>query len=552
MYKRLFFYLFYPLAFLLSVPDARAQQSNWQWSVPVSHTQYVQVPSRAYLWIPVDCKKIKAVIFAQNNMEEQSVLENVIFRKAMSRLGVAEVWVSPAYDLMFNFDKGAGDVFNAIMNDLADVSGYAELRYVPFIGMGHSAAASSPYYMAAWNPERTLAAISVSGQWPYFRHPSFAPDIWGKQTIDFIPCLETMGEYEAANTWSAEGLLERQQHPLMPLSMLASPAQGHFAATNEKCAYIALYIKKAIQYRIPAHTPNDTAPKLIPVDPTKSGWLVDKWRYDQKPEAPAGPVSQYSGDPQQAFWFFDEEMAKATIKYEATHRFQKSQLIGYVQNGKMVAQYNTHQQVNLKFEPEADGITFKLHAAFYDTVGGGSPRLAMWANMPVGSAIGHASGGGPIIIDRITGPVIKVDDSTFRLSPQQGFWQDPHSYELWFAATHPGDEDYKPAVQQAQMLVPPCNKDGREQHITFLPVADQGPGAKNIRLQAVSDVKVPVSFYVQDGPAVIHGNTLDLTAIPPKSKFPIKVTVVAWQYGNSNEPKLQTAEPVERVFWIYK
>ncbi|WP_183580580.1 hypothetical protein HDF18_26140 [Mucilaginibacter sp. X5P1] len=552
MYKRLFFYLFYPLAFLLSVPDARAQQSNWQWSVPVSHTQYVQVPSRAYLWIPVDCKKIKAVIFAQNNMEEQSVLENTIFRKAMARLGVAEVWVSPAYDLLFNFDKGAGDVFNGIMNDLADVSGYAELRYVPFIGMGHSAAASSPYYMAAWNPERALAAISVSGQWPYFRHPSFAPDIWGKQTIDFIPCLETMGEYEAANTWSAEGLLERQQHPLMPLSMLASPAQGHFAATNEKCAYIALYIKKAMHYRIPAHTPNDAAPKLIPVDPTKSGWLVDKWRYDQKPEAPAGPVSQYSGDPQQAFWFFDEEIAKATVEYEATHRFQKPQLIGHVQDGKMVAQYNTHQQVNLKFEPEADGITFKLHAAFYDTIGSGSPRLAMWANMPAGSAIGHATDGGPIVIDRITGPVIKVDDSTFRLSPQQGFWQDPHSYELWFAATHPGNKDYKPAVQQAQMLVPPRNKDGREQHITFLQVAGQKPGAKNIRLQAVSDAKVPVSFYVQDGPAVIHGNSLDLTAIPPKSKFPVKVTVVAWQYGNSNEPKLQTAEPVERVFWINK
>jgi hypothetical protein len=552
MYKRLFFYLFYPLAFLLSVPVVKAQSPNWQWSVLVNHTLHEQIPSRAYLWVPADCKRIKAVIFAQNNMEEQSVLENTNFRKAMARLGVAEVWVSPAYDLMFNFDKGAGDVFNGIMNDLADVSGYTELRYVPFIGMGHSAAASAPYYMAAWNPERALAAISVSGQWPYFRHPSFAPDVWGKRTIDFIPCLETMGEYEAANTWSAEGLLERQQHPLMPLSMLASPAQGHFAATDAKCSYIALYIKKAIQYRMPTHTPDDVAPKLIPVNPTKSGWLVDKWRYDQKSEAPAGPVNKYSGDPQQAFWFFDEEMARATIEYEATHRFQKSQLIGYVQDGKMVAQYNTHQQVNLKFEPEADGLTFKLHAAFYDTVGSGSPRLAMWANMPAGSAIGHATDGGPIVIDRITGPVIKVDDSTFRLNPQQGFWQDPHSYELWFAATHPGDKDYKPAVQQAQMLVPPRNKDGKEQHITFLPVADQRPGAKNIRLQAVSDAKVPVSFYVQDGPAVIQGNTLNLTPIPPKSKFPVKVTIVAWQYGNSNEPKLQTAEPVERVFWINK
>ena len=85
------------------------------------------------------------------------------------------------------------------------------------------AAASWPYYFAAWNPDRTLAAISVSGQWPFFRSPVFVPDIWGDRTIDFVPSLESMGEYEAAHTytWSDEGLRERQQHPLMPLSMLA-------------------------------------------------------------------------------------------------------------------------------------------------------------------------------------------------------------------------------------------------------------------------------------------------------------------------------------------
>ncbi len=124
---------------------------------------------------------------------------------------------------------------------LAEGSGYRELVTAPVVPLGHSAAASWPYYFAAWKPERTLAAISVSGQWPYFRDATFAPDIWGNRNIDFVPCLETMGEYEAADTWSNEGLKEREAHPRLPLSMLACPAEGHFASTTEKAAYIAFF-----------------------------------------------------------------------------------------------------------------------------------------------------------------------------------------------------------------------------------------------------------------------------------------------------------------------
>ena len=53
------------------------------------------------------------------------------------------------------------------MADLAEVSGYKELSTAPLIAIGHSAAASWPYYLAAYKPERTLACISVRGQWPY-------------------------------------------------------------------------------------------------------------------------------------------------------------------------------------------------------------------------------------------------------------------------------------------------------------------------------------------------------------------------------------------------
>jgi hypothetical protein len=61
-----------------------------------------------------------------------------------------------------------------------------------------------------------------------------------------------------------------------------------------------------------------------------------------------------------------------------------------------------------------------------------------------------------------------------------------------------------------------------------------------------------VYYYVQDGPAEIEGDTLKFTAIPPRARMPLKVTVVAYQWGRSIEPKLKTAEPVVRTFSIVK
>jgi hypothetical protein len=522
----------------------------WQWSVPVKNAR--NALSRAYLWIPPDCKKVRAVVLAQNNMEEQSIVEHPVFRQEMSKLSFAIIWVSPSFDHLFRFNEGAGDIFNNFMKELASESGYNELTYAPVAGLGHSAAASWPYYFAAWNPQRTLCAISVSGQWPYFRHPMFAPDIWKKeQHIDLIPCLETMGEYEAANTWSTEGLKERQEHPQLPLSMLACPAEGHFAATVQKISYIALYLKKAAQYRLPKVMPEDGPPTLLPVDPTKTGWLMDKWRLDQLPVAPPAPVNQYTGDAKQAFWFFDEEMVKATQKYQSAHRNKKAQLLGFIQNNRIVPQKNNHHQVDLLFQPWTDGITFTLTSTFLDNVPGAHARTTEWTGLPAGSPIGRASKGS-IVINRIVGPFRKLNDSTFQLSFEKGLNDQATNYQCWFAAEHPGDHQYKPAVQQAKMDIPAKNFEGRSQTITFPQLDNVKAGEKSLPLNASSSVNVPVRYYVREGPAVITGNKIAFTKIPPRSKFPVKVTIVAWQYGSSVEPRIRSAEPVVQSFYIFE
>ena len=102
------------------------------------------------------------------------------------------------------------------------------------------------------------------------------------------------------------------------------------------------------------------------------------------------------------------------------------------------------------------------------------------------------------------------------------------------------------------MHFPLKNTAGADQHISFGAIPDQRVGTQSLKLIAKSDPDVPVYFYVREGPAELQGDTLKFTPIPPRAKFPVKVTVVAWQWGRSMDPKLKTAEPVERTFSFVK
>ena len=547
--KRTQIWLTAAVALVTTVPVEKSFAAEWQWSVEVKSGKPQNGLARAWLWIPPGCQNVRGVVVAQHNMEEISILENPKFRAALAKMNFAEVWVAPAFDHLFRFNEGAADTFNDFMLRLAHESGYSELTLVPIAPIGHSAAASWPYYFAAWNPGRTLCALSVSGQWPYFRDKNFAPDIWGQRTIDFVPCLESMGEYESADSWSREGLSERQQHPLLPLSMLANPGQGHFASTDAKAEYLVFYLKKCMDYRVPKNWDGRAAPELIPINPAKTGWLADKWHRDQPPEAPAAPVGKFSGDSKQAFWFFDEELALATEQYQAAFRGLKPQLVGYWQAGKMAPQQETHLQVSLQFAPEADGVAFKLAGGFYGAVPPVSSRLAGWARLPVGAFLGHARPG-EISIDPICGPVRKLAADTFAFQLQKETLQQTNAtrYEIDLALTQTGDAEYKPAVQQSQMFVPARNTQGAEQHIAFPDIPSQKVGGQPVKLRATSDAGLPVRYLVREGPAMVEDGILQFTRIPPRASFPVKVTVVAWQYGLPG--KVKTAEPVTRQFFI--
>lgn len=133
-----------------------------------------------------------------------------------------------------------------------------------------------------------------------------------------------------------------------------------------------------------------------------------------------------------------------------------------------------------------------------------------------------------------------------------------HSFNLtfrrfswWrFVRTQPaGDVKYKSMVQQARIRVPGYPQ-GKAQHITFPPIPNQKAGIKSLQLPGTSDAGLKVYYYVRESPAGVRGAKLLFTPVPPRSKFPVRVTAVAWQHGLPG--KVKTAEPVTQTFFIHE
>lgn len=530
------------ISFILLLLAVGVHGQVWQWSTSVEDIISGETNDHpvAFLWIPENCQQVKAVVIGQHNMLEEGILEHQLFRENLTELGLAEIWITPAPDMVFRFDKDAGTWFTNMMNKLAEASGYKELSIVPVIPIGHSAAASFPWNFAAWNPGRTLAAISIHGDAPLSNLTGSGqpnPD-WGNRTLNGVPGLMVMGEYEWLPERLKPALAYIQAHPNAPISMLADAGRGHFDYSDELVTYLSLFIKKSVKARLPSNTLPGQPIVLKPVQPTK-GWLADRWHTDSLPAATAAPYNMYRGDRSQAFWYFDKEIALATEKYYAAVRGKLLQYIGFMQQGTLLP-FNTrlHARINGKFTPLEDGLSFHIQAVYTDT-------------LRTRQSVQHAATN--IHISRICGPVIKLDDSTFSVRFYRiGLNNAKRSGDIWLMATSEGDEQYKHSVQQLNLHIPLVNAQGQPQAIDFPAINDITAAVKQVQLKASTSAGLPVYYYVKEGPAEWRNGRLKITPVPPRAKYPVKVTVVAWQYGRTSAPLIQSAVPVTQSFYIHR
>jgi hypothetical protein len=525
------------IATLLLPAPARA--GLWQYSATIDSivNGEIQDHPRAYLWIPSKCTHIRAVVVAQHNLLEESILLNPRFRSELGKLDMAEVWIMPNIDFTFDFHKGAGEAFNDMMKRLAQVSGYNELDAVP---IGHSAAASYPWNFAAWAPGRTLAILSVHGDMPLTNltgngkpHPD-----WRDATIDGLPGLFVMGQYEWWDKRLQPGLDYVAKHPATPLAALPDIGHGHFDTSDAQADFLAMFIRKAVQYRLG----KDGA--LKPVDP-RQGWLVDRWDPETGRKFDAAPYAEYKGDRANAFWCFDREMARATQAYGAGRTLNPNRSIVYVQDGLALGETPgpAGKAPHPKLEFDADGRTLHFDAFVVD---GTIPAGAAW-NDAQAKAV-HAR---PLETRVLCGPIVPAGNGTWRLEfDQSGFNSAYRSYNAFLTSMIPDLE--KEMVRSSPTgIFLARNKSGAENAITFPAIRDVAD-RKPIILGATTSSGLPVAYYVDSGPAQIDGDTLRFTPIPPRSKFPVQVRVIAWQWGRAQAPQVKSADPVIVTFDILK
>lgn len=512
--------------------SARATEAVWQWSVPMGE-------GRAYLWIPEHCDRVRAVVLAQDNMIEPGLLERPDLRRTLADLGFAAVLVSPPFDRVFDFRRGAGERVQAMLEELAQRSGYGELAAAPVAPVGHSACASFPWNFAAWAPERTLAILSLKGDAPQTDLTgSGAPNPpWDGRHLAGIPGLFVMSEQEWWEDRLAPLVRFRDAFPATPLAVLCDSGHGHFDATEQLAGFVALFLRKAAAARLP----QAAGGPLRPVGPL-TGALARRWSAD-------GALGS------QSFWCFDEEMARLTEAIHGRGADLRPQQVDFVQDGRPAPIATTHTGVELVFQPEGDGLTFALSGTFIAPLPAKPPLAAKdrppppVTVQPVPAAPGsHAAG--PVQISVIAGPARQIGPELFRVefnrTSQPGV---PRGRDVWLLARHPGDAVFGGAVQQARLRLPEVDA-GATQAIEFAPVADRPANAAPFALEATSSAGLPVGVFVREGPAFVRDGVLHLTPLPPRAKFPVRVTLVAWQPGRSAEPRVRAAPPVERSFLL--
>jgi hypothetical protein len=189
---------------------------------------------------------------------------------------------------------------------------------------------------------------------------------------------------------------------------------------------------------------------------------------------------------------------------------------------------------NLEPKYEADGITFTVRGVMLDQL----PEAFTNAGVKLAKAQGDPQ------LEWLCGSVKPLGAGKFQIALDRS-WP---SSACYLAARQAGTDKIRASVQPCGVKIQK-NNSGLAQQITFKPIPDVSAGTKSTELVARSSAGLPVRFFVRGGPAVVRGDQLEFTPIPPRSRLPMAVTVAAWQWGRAGASPVKT-EVVEQTFNI--
>jgi hypothetical protein len=522
----------------------------YQWSVPVIDGK----DRRAYLWIPPGCQHVRGLVVGLNNMQEEHLFMNDDFRKNLADLNMGIVWIFPGFAITSkeapnqpplsgawpNGEQGQKDL-QQVLTDLAKESGYAEVENAPFLPIAHSAASPFVWRVSDWT-DRVFAAIPLKGF--YVGGPS--------QNVPFLDVSAEWAEVGGPNwgeAWQKDRLAVLKLRANKPhgqdvdqslVGNVPDIGAGHYNCNPDLVPILNMFIRKAVAARLP-----DAAPGIGPVTlksiSIESGVLADPMKIGT-PDFITAPYNDYAGDKRAAYWFFDQEMAKAVNDYVTPRLAKKPEMIDYVDENGQVASLEKGGVAGIHPKMMNDGI-IKVQAVYLDK----SPQ----ANMYGGGDLGHSKV--PIQFRVSSGGLKQVGPDTFRIWAYRGnLERQGQPWEPTILAWTPGDAEYRSADRPIHPWVPNTLIYGSEQTIDFPQIPNQPADAKSITLQATASSGLPVQFFVVSGPATMDDDNKKLlfTPIPAQARKPLRIRVGTYQWGHPEEPKFKTAPEVVQEFFL--
>jgi hypothetical protein len=322
-------------------------------------------------------------------------------------------------------------------------------------------------------------------------------------------------------------------------SIVVESGAGHFAWSDRNAKYLAMFIRKSAKARIPAK-----GATLKKIDPRR-GWLTNL-TINAPGEFPPASYDKYEGDRSKTAWHFDEEMARTNVAYHAGGFGKKDQFIKW--NDPYWVDAGTRFFFT-KLKWVGDGQTLEVHPEYAKVYPpqykGRGPR---W--LDAGKPAGHSTA--PIRIRPVSGPVAALGANTFRMH-YDALMPAGSKARVTFMAYSAGDKNYR-YTEIVGMMPRGFSglKKGKTQTITFPPIGNIKFDAGPVELKATSDAGLAVEYYVAYGPGEITGGKLKIRELPRAATFPIKMKIVAWQFGRAVEPLVKTAVPAEQTIWIEK
>jgi hypothetical protein len=480
--------------------------------------------SAVYLWVPEKCKKIRGLVIMATNVPEHMLVGHPAIRKACEENDLGLVWAVPSF---WNFGKGAKgqekvnvDFLQQLVEGLAKVSGYDEVATVPWLPMGESAHLLMVTNLIDQRPERCIAGVCMKN--PQYPKDRSVPMLWSLGTA------QEWGQKKSDVRVTWLGKKGWGRDATWPLSGLVEPCTGHFYCTDRMSEYFGKYISAAAKARLS----DDGSPALKPVALEK-GFLA--WLPSQEDENPK--VTAYAQTPpgeRNKLWFFTEELAKEAQAFARVNWKAETQMPAAVSGVNCTVEPFTFQD-SISLISVTTASEFSITGSMLDKIPegfvGAGEKLAVTPGAPE--------------VDWICGPMAPLGNGKFKIALDRSY----KAAANYLVIKKEGTPTIRYSLQPVAIKLNE-NVEGNPQKITFDKISDVRAGTVSVPLRAKSDSGLPVEFYVEYGPAIIKDGKLVFTPIPPRSRFPVEVSVAAWQWGTPKPPKVKTAEIVKQKFLI--